>query len=73
MLDSFNEYFIASGYPFDTLNHLQEKSERLVTACQPFSFKTVTVTEVHKALKLLDTSKPAGPDNLGLYFFKISH
>lgn len=69
MLGCFNEYFIASGSLYDSLNNTHENpsngcSDGHVTVSQSFSFNPVTVSEVHKALKRLDTRKSAGPDNL---------
>ena len=69
MLGCFNELFIALGSLLDSLNITHENSPTVcsdghVTISQSFSFNPVTVLEVHKALKLLDTRKSAGADNL---------
>lgn len=50
MLRCFIKHFIASGSLFHPLNHLQEKSP----IC---SDGQVTVSQVHKAIKLLGTIK----------------
>jgi len=58
--------------PFDTLNR-SESSVPASSAHQgsvsQFTFRPVTVAEVHKALRLLDSRKPTGPDNLEPHFF----
>lgn len=62
---------------FDSLNTTHEISPGVfnndhTTAIQAFHFKEISLSAVHEALKLLDTRKSAGPDNLEPYFFKLA-
>lgn len=57
VLGWFNEHFIDSGSLFDSTSVTQEYSQSSclnghVKISQPLSFKPLTVSEVHKALKL---------------------
>ena len=77
MLDCFYEHFIASGFLFESCcppNDCSsiEESVGQDTLNQTFSFSPVTVSEIHKALKLLVTTKAAGPDKLDPYFLKFA-
>lgn len=77
MLGCFNEHFIASGSLFDSLstshqNHPKGNSHGHSGVSNYFSFKPFSVSEVHKALTLLDIRKSAGPDNLEPYFLQLA-
>lgn len=77
MLGCFNEHFIASGLLFDSLNtshqnHPKGNSHDHSGVSNSFSFKPLSVSEVHKALTLLDIRKSAGPDNLEPYFLQLA-
>ena len=62
MLDCFNEHFIASTV----------ETVGLDPSSLSFSFSPITVSDVNKALKHLDTTKSADPDKLDPYFLKIA-
>lgn len=77
MLGCFNEHFIASGLLFDSLNtshqnHPKGNSHDHSGVSNSFSFKPLSVSEVHKALTLLDIRKSAGPDNLEPYSLQLA-
>lgn len=76
MLECFNEHFIASSLLFNQSLPLKTlPSSDMIVDCifdgQPLYFVPFSVDEVHRAL-LLDTEKPAGPDNLVPYFLKLA-
>lgn len=74
MLNCFNRHFISSGSLFDAVGSVPAKpcSDIPVHIDQPFHFKPFSVSEVHKALKILDPKKPPGPDFLDPYFLKLA-
>lgn len=79
MLDCLNEHFMASGFIFESLTSIPDSPDSLLPndpaladESSRFSFNPVLVTEVHKALRLLDTMKSAGPDRLDPYFLKLA-
>ena len=81
MVDCFNEHFISSGSLFDSVNAGYIPATSCSTYSSPgvhltegetFSFKPVTVSEVHKVLKCLDSRKSGGPDQLNPYFLKLA-
>ena len=85
MLSCFNEHFIASGFLFESLNSTNFNANFNATFNYfnsftdgqnqhgpSFSFYPILVSDVHKALRLLDTTKAAGPDKLEPYFLKIA-
>ncbi len=67
---------ISSGFLFDKVNTSSSALAPLAVAESPlnseFNFRPFTVAEVHKALTKLDSKKPAGPDNIGVYFLKLA-
>ncbi len=76
MLNCFNKHFVSSGFLFDKVNTSSSALAPLAVAESPlnseFNFRPFSVAEVHKALTKLDPKKPAGPDNIGVYFLKLA-
>ena len=75
-MSCFNDDFVASGSLFDPTGfspELYSSSASEETAITPsFSFSPFTTLEVLNALKVLDSTKAAGPDNLEPHFLKIA-
>lgn len=74
MLSRFNKHFVASGSLFNSTKHsvkfsLPVNHENLT---HNFSFDPFTTLEVSKALKPLDPTESAGPDDLEPYFIKAA-
>uniref|UniRef100_A0A3P9IXQ6 Reverse transcriptase domain-containing protein n=1 Tax=Oryzias latipes TaxID=8090 RepID=A0A3P9IXQ6_ORYLA len=74
MLLCFNEHFVSSGSLFNSIKHSAEYSLPVnhEDLTHNFSFSLFTTSEVSKALKLLDPTKSAGPDDLEPYFIKAA-
>lgn len=81
ILNCFNEHFVSSGSLFESLNpdlkhHNEQEAPSATTqtefASQSFIFSPLNVMQVHKALKLLQPNKSAGPDQLDPYFINLA-
>lgn len=76
MLNFFNEHFISSGFLFDSAAPMGLAPvfdvSTTVASDNSFTFSPFSVTNVHKALKELNTRKPAGPDHLDPFFLKLA-
>lgn len=84
ILNCFNDHFISAGSLFESLNpeltniglasvntSLTSRAVSGPITC-PFEFMSVSVSEVHNALKKLDTSKAAGPDQIVPFLLKLA-
>lgn len=72
-----NEHFRSSGALFDFLNPIHGRTAFIESDIQlsgnsTLSFTLFIVWELHKALRLSDTSKSAGPDQLQPFFIHLA-
>ncbi|CDQ82994.1 unnamed protein product, partial [Oncorhynchus mykiss] len=74
MLNCFNEHFVSSGRLFDSVSSVsvQPCVDEPVRAGQTFCFLPFSVQVVHKVLKSIDQTKPAGPDLLYPCFLNLA-
>lgn len=84
ILNCFNDHFISAGSLSASLNPeltnigLASVNTPLISQAVsgpitcPFEFMSVSVSEVHNALKKLDRSKAAGPDQIEPFFLKLA-
>ena len=80
MLDCFNEHFISAGFLFESSR--QDLATDLHADLAPpspgrsmesqFHFRSVSIPEVHGALKILHANKSAGPDGIDPFFLKLA-
>ena len=77
MLNCFNKHFVSSGFFFDKEVMSPTAAQAPLSNAETpldtkFNFRPFTIAEVHKTLTKLDLKKPAGPDNIAVYFLKIA-
>ncbi len=78
IIDCLNEHFVAIGTLHESQNLTHDNSSTAYSSVnhfkldQLFDFNPATVSGVNKALKSLDSRKPAGPDKLDPHFSKLA-
>ncbi len=78
IIDCLTEHFVAIGTLHDSQNLTHDNSSTVYSSVnhfkldQLFDFYPVTVSEVNKALKSLDSRKQSGPDKLDPHFLKLA-